>query len=91
VSIWVKDPDDERWFEFDWSAFLATGETITAHTTTVDTAMTKVSDTANATSVSVQVSGGTAGTKSVITCLVNTSAGNIYETQKWVSIYTRQS
>lgn len=90
MSIWVKDPDDERWFKFDWSSFLAAGETITAHTTTVDAAMTKVSDTADTTSVSVQVLGGTDGTQSLTTCLIHTSAANIYETQKWVTIATRQ-
>lgn len=91
MSIWVKDPLDVAYYTFDWSSFLASGETISSHTTTVDSNLTKVSDTANATTVSIRVSGGLAGTQSLVTCQVVTSASNTYETEKYITITTRMS
>jgi len=95
MSIWVKDPDDIRWFEFDWSQFLAAGETITSYAVTCDSNLTKVADTSTTSTVLIQVSGGTAGSQSLITCQVDTSNAtgqhNQYETQKYVAIRLRQS
>jgi len=88
---WTKDPLDTRWFEFDWSQFLAAGETILSYTISADSAMTKVADSATSTAVLIQVSGGTAGTQSLITCNITTSAANVYETEKYVTIRNRQS
>jgi len=93
--MWVKDPLDIRWFEFDWSQFLAAGETISSYTITCDSNLTKVAQIATGTAVSIQVSGGVAGTQSVISCQVDTSVAgnqeNQYETQKVVAIRTRRS
>ena len=99
MSIWVKDPLDTVWFTFNWGgdpttnppspSFLASGETITAHTTTVDSNLTKLSDTATSTTVSVQVTGGVNSTQSLVSCNIHTSAGNIYETEKFIFIVTR--
>jgi len=80
----------------DWSEFLgASGETISSYTITCDANLTKLADTSTATSVSIQVSGGTAGTQSLITCVINTTNAtgqhNRYETEKYVSIRTRFS
>ena len=91
MSLWVKDPLDVASYTFDWSSFLATGETISSRTTTVDANLTKLSDSATTTTVSVKVSGGTNGTQSLVTCQVVTSAGNTYETEKYITIATRIS
>jgi hypothetical protein len=91
MSIWVKDPLDTAWFEFDWSQFLETGETIVAHTTTVDANLTNLGDNATPTTVSVRVSGGVNGSQSLVTCQVITSSGNTYETEKYINIATRIS
>ncbi len=95
MSVWVKDPVDQRWFSFDWSSFLSTGETISSYTVTCDSALTKVADTATTTTVLIQVSGGTAGTQSLLKCEVSTTNAtgqhNRYETEKYVSIRTRVS
>ena len=95
MSVWTTDPADQRWFEFDWSSFLDAGETITSYTVTCDSELTKLADTSTTTAVLIQVSGGTAGTQSLITCVINTSNAtgqhNRYETEKYVSIRTRFS
>ena len=100
ISLWVKDPLDTAWYQFD---FLGTAaepgllyntspqETITSHTTAVDANITKLSDTAASTSVSIQVTGGTNGTQSLVTCSIHTSAGNVYNDEKYIIIATRQS
>jgi hypothetical protein len=98
MGLWVKDPDDVAWYEFDWSdtdedgnAWLPTGVTIASYTVTVDDNLTKVADASTDTTVSVNVSGGTVGTQSLVTCQVVTSASNTYETEKYIVIATRQS
>lgn len=91
MSLWVKDPDDDTLYEFDWSSFLEPGEIIVTYSTTVDTNLTKVGQLASATSVSVRVSGGVSGTESLVTCNIGTSLGNTYETEKMIMIVTRQS
>jgi hypothetical protein len=91
MSTWVKDPADIVAFTFDWSLFLAPGETIASHTTTVDGNATKVSDSATTTQVSVEVSGGISGNVSLVTCQVITTATNKYNTEKYVTIVTRIS
>ena len=95
MSVWTVDPADQRWFEFDWSSFLAAGETISSYTVTCDANLTKLADAATTTTVLIQVYGGTAGTQSLITCVINTTNAtgqhNRYETEKYVSIRTRFS
>lgn len=91
MGIWVKDPADDTLYQFDWSEFLEPGETIASYSTTVDTNLTKLAELATATSVSVRVSGGTDATESLVTCNIVTSLGNTYDTEKMISIVTRQS
>ncbi|HET9874296.1 MAG TPA: hypothetical protein VFQ37_00815 [Mycobacterium sp.] len=96
MTVWTKDPDDEDWFEFDWSdqgetPWLPTGVTISSYTVTVDDALTKVSDSQSGASVFVKVSGGTAGTDSVVSCEISASDGNTYKTSKPIQIFNRSS
>jgi hypothetical protein len=91
MSTWVKDPNDIVPFTFDWSLFLPPGETIVSHTTTVDGNATKVSDSASATQVTIETSGGTSGTQALSTCQIVTSAGNKYNAEKYITIVTRIS
>lgn len=89
-SLWVKDPDDTRWFEFDWSSFLTAGETISSYTVTVS-GLTKVDDASpSTTTVAVQVSDGTQGNHAAITCNIHTSASNVYEATKTVIVRPRK-
>lgn len=80
MSSYVKDPAEVLDYKFDFNAtspgpWLNDGETITTHTVTVEAGITKDSDTADSTSVTVWLSGGTAGTDYIVTCHVTTSAG----------------
>lgn len=89
MSIWVKDPADVAWFQFDWTVHLATGETITTYTITCDAALTKESDSKQGAGASIQVSGGTSGTASLISCDITTSAGNELHADKHIYITDR--
>ena len=87
---WIKDPDAVLDYKFDWKAstngtgdsdWLAAGETISAHVIDEDTGITvdssALSD-AN-TSVTVWLSGGTAGTDYSVRCEIDTSASRTDE------------
>lgn len=71
----VKDPNAVLDYQWDWSEWLAVGETIASHTVTVPTGLTLDSSTASTTTVTAWLSGGTAGTTYTVTCRVTTSAG----------------
>jgi hypothetical protein len=74
----VKDPNAVLDYVFDWGTdYLAVGETISTRTVTVDTGLTKDSDsiTGGSTSVTVWLSGGTAGVSYQVTCRITTSSG----------------
>jgi len=72
AQCFIKDPDAVLDYKFDWAAstngsgdtdWLGSGETINSHTVTVDTGLTKDTSalTDSDTSVTVWLSGGTAG------------------------------
>ena len=87
---WVKDPDAVLDYKFDWAAstngtgssdWLASGETISSHTIDADTGITVDSsaETDSDTSVTVWLSGGTAGTEYSVRCEIVTSASRTDE------------
>lgn len=71
----IKDPDSKLDYGFDWSSWLATGETILTSTWTVETGLTKVSDSNSTTATTIWVTGGTVGESYVITNHITTSDG----------------
>ena len=71
-KMWLKDPDAVLDYEFDWSAWLAVGETIASHTVTVD-GVTLDSTTTSTTAVVAWVSAGAAGTTATVACRIVTS------------------
>lgn len=84
MSQFIKDPEAVLDYKFDWAAstngtgvsdWLASGETISSRTVTVESGLTKDSDslTDTNTSVTVWLSGGTAGTVYTVTCHIVTS------------------
>jgi CTP synthase (UTP-ammonia lyase) len=75
AQSFVKDVDSVLDYKFDWSEWLAASETISTHTVTVDTGLTKDSDeiTDTNTSVTVWLSGGTAGQKYKVNCEIVTN------------------
>lgn len=72
---WIKDPDAVLDYRFDWSAWLATGETISTSIFVIaPTGLTAASNTHDGTSSTVWLTGGVAGTDYVVTNRVTTSA-----------------
>ena len=57
-----KDPESVLDYTINWSDFLTTGDTISSATYTVDTGLTKDSNSNTTTTTTVTLSGGTAGT-----------------------------
>ena len=86
----IKDPDAVLDYKFDWKAstngtgdsdWLASGETISSHTIDEDSGITVDSSaqTDTNTSVTVWLSGGTAGTTYAVRCEIVTSASRTDE------------
>ena len=85
----LKDPSAVLDYVFDWTEWLATGETITDHTITADTGITVDSSTESDGKVTVWLSGGTAGINYKVACLVETSAGRTDERTLWIRVVDR--
>ena len=85
----LKDPSAVLDWVFDWTDWLASGETITDHTITGETGITVDSSTESAGKVTVWLSGGTAGENYKVACLIETSAGRIDERTIWIKVTNR--
>ena len=85
----LKDPSAVLDYAFDWTEWLATGETITDHTITADTGITVDSWTESDGKVIVWLSGGTAGINYKVTCLITTSAGRTDPRTIWIKVVER--
>ena len=85
----LKDPSAVLDYAFDWTGWLAAGETITDHTITADTGITVDSSTESDGKVTVWLSGGTAGINYKVACLVETSAGRTDERTLWIRVSNR--
>ena len=73
--VLTKDPDAVLDYKFDWSDWLATGETISSKTITVDSGLTEDSSsiTDTSTSVTIWLSSGTVNTRYKVACKITTS------------------
>ena len=93
----LKDPSAVLDYVFDWTEWLATGETIAVDsetgkkliTITADTGITVDSSTEDDGKVTVWLSGGTAGTTYRVECLITTSAGRTDERSLWITVQER--
>ena len=85
----LKDPSAVLDYVFDWTEWLATGETIDTHTITVDTGLTKDSSTELDGKVTVWLSGGTAGINYKVACKITTTAGRTDERTIWIKVTNR--
>ena len=90
AKVFTKDPDAVLDYKFDWSSWLATGETITSRTVTVDAGLTNDSDsiTDSGASVTVWLSGGTANKNYAVACKITTDGGRTDE--RTDTIHVRQ-
>ncbi|MFA5458523.1 MAG: hypothetical protein WC261_12930 [Synergistaceae bacterium] len=93
----LKDPSAVLDYMFDWTEWLATGETIAVDsetgekliTITADTGITVDSSTEDAGKVTVWLSGGTAGINYKVACKITTSAGRTDERTIWIKVVDR--
>ncbi len=88
-AIKTKGPDAVLDYPFDWNTWLATGETISSHTVTVDTGLTKDSDSESGGIVTVWLSGGTAGTNYNVACKIVTSSSRTEERSMTIMVRER--
>lgn len=70
----IKDPDAELDYQFNWSDWLGVGETISSASFTADAGLTVDSTGHDDTVATIWVSGGTAGNVYRVTCHIVTSA-----------------
>lgn len=85
----IADPEAILDYSFDWTQWLATGETIDTYTITVETGITLVSDAESDGVVTVWLTSGTVGQRYRIECLVNTSEGRTDERSFYVKVQNR--
>lgn len=70
-----KSPDAILSYTIDWTAWLPTGDSISAVVWTVPTGMTSVTESNTSYKASIKLSGGTAGTTYDIKCKITTTGG----------------
>lgn len=85
-STFTKDPQSVLDYQIDWSAWLD-GDTISTSTWTVPSGITKDSDSASTTGVTIWLSGGTDGTDYELTNHIITAAGR--EDDRTITIQVR--
>jgi len=93
----LKDPSAVLDYVFDWTEWLATGETIAVDsetgekliTITADTGITVDSSTEDTGKVTVWLSGGTAGINYKVACLITTTEGRTDERTIWIKVVER--
>lgn len=79
ITDWLKDPDAQLPWIWDWSDWLDAGETIVDSVFTVSAGLVVVSDTNSTTTATVILSGGTAGNVYSVANRITTSVGLIDE------------
>jgi hypothetical protein len=79
MRVWEKDPQATLDWAFDWSKWLASGEEISSATVTVDSGLTKASESNTTTKVTVWLTGGTLGATYKVACRITTNQGRIDE------------
>jgi hypothetical protein len=74
-NVFTKDPNAVLDYQWDWSAWLADGETITVAVIDVPTGLTLDSQDNATDAITAWLSGGTVGAGYQVTCHIETSAG----------------
>jgi hypothetical protein len=85
----IKDPQAVLDYLFDWSEWLATGETITSHVITTSGTIDVESSTHTSTTVVVWLGGGVADTDVGVLCHITTSQGRQDERTRTITIRNR--
>jgi hypothetical protein len=79
MRTWEKDPNATLDWGFDWSSWLSPAEEISTATVTVQSGLTKDSQSNTTNSVTVWISGGTSGVTYEVACRVTTNQGRTDE------------
>lgn len=79
MSLFVKDPAAVLDYQVSWASWVSDGEQITSSSWTVQTGITKDSDTSTATTATVWLSGGTLGQSYTATNQITTNQGRTDE------------
>jgi len=86
----VKDPDAVLDYVFDWNElYLQAGETISSHTVTVETGLTKDSDSETDGVVTVWLSGGTVQKGYLVGCEIHTNLGRTEARSIYIAVEYR--
>lgn len=89
MKTYPKDVEALLDFGWNWADWLASGETIASKTVTVSDGITVDSLEDTDSTVTVWLTGGTAGEKYEVACRITTSAGRIDERTFLVSVRNR--
>jgi len=92
AQTFSKDSEAVLDYKFDWDTnYLEVGETISSATVTAESGITKDSDsiTDSDRTVTVWLSGGTAGEKYTISCKIVTSLSRTDERSIYIKVYER--
>lgn len=79
AQVYIKDPQANLFYTYDWSKWLGVSETITTSTWTVPSGLTKTNESSTTTTAKVQISGGTVGQNYRVTNHIVTSIGQVDE------------
>lgn len=89
ATDWTKDPDAVLDWRWDWTEWLADGETIVTSTMTVSAGLVLDSSSNSPTSATAWLSGGTPGTPYTVANRVVTSAGRTDERTVTIRVTNR--
>lgn len=89
ANSFIKDPSAKLDYEWDWSDWLAVGETIASYVLTVPTGLIQTAASNTGTSISVTLSGGTLGARYAVVCQITTSAGLIDQRTIYLTVEDR--
>lgn len=85
----AKDPDARLDYSFDWTDWLAAGESISTYSITVD-GVVKDTDSRSGAVVTAWISGGTAGQVASVTCSITTNSTPTRTEQRTVYLRVRE-
>ena len=89
AGAFTKDPASRLDWVWDWTDWLAAGETITAQTVTAPDGLTVEPPTHADGKVTVWISGGTTGKVYRVTCQITTDSGRIDERSITIRVIER--
>ena len=90
TNVYIKDPQAELDYKFDWSNWLTDGDTIQDASVTATAGLTVAPNpTVSTTAVTCWLSGGTAGLDYTVTCHIETAGGRVDERSIKVQVRER--